>query len=173
MRAIAIAAAALAAATAAPAIAGDFGVKTKFDHHGGMHRSDIVDTAIAADDFNTLVTAVQAAGLVDTLKGDGPFTVFAPTDAAFAALPQAEIARLLQPANRDELASILTYHVVPGRVLSTDLAGQQLEVETVQGDTVMIDATDGVMVDGASVIQADIEASNGVIHVIDGVILPH
>ncbi|MEM6487232.1 MAG: fasciclin domain-containing protein [Pseudomonadota bacterium] len=135
-------------------------------------KPDIVDTAVAADDFNTLVAAVQAAGLVDTLKGDGPFTVFAPTDAAFAALPPGTVETLLLPENKDQLVAVLTYHVVAGKVMSADLAGKKLSVPTVQGSEVDIDATDGVMVDGATVVAADIEASNGVIHVIDAVILP-
>ena len=133
---------------------------------------DIVDTAVAADDFDTLVAAVQAADLVETLKGEGPFTVFAPTDAAFAALPEGTVEDLLKPENKDQLVAVLTYHVVPGKVMSADLAGKELEAETVQGSTVAIDATDGVTVDGANVVTADIEASNGVIHVIDAVILP-
>jgi uncharacterized surface protein with fasciclin (FAS1) repeats len=132
---------------------------------------DIVDTAVEAGSFTTLVAAVQAAGLVETLKGEGPFTVFAPTDDAFAALPEGTVATLLLPENKDQLIAILTYHVVPGKVMSGDLSGQ-MEVETVQGSTVMIDATDGVTIDNATVIAADIEASNGVIHVIDAVILP-
>lgn len=134
--------------------------------------ADIVDTAIAADDFNTLVAAVQAAGLVETLKGPGPFTVFAPTDAAFAALPAGTVEDLLKPENRDTLVAVLTYHVVPGKVMSADLAGKELEATTVQGSTVEIDARDGVSVDAAKVVAADIETSNGVIHVIDSVILP-
>jgi len=133
---------------------------------------DIVDTAVAADDFETLVAAVQAADLVETLKGEGPFTVFAPTDAAFAALPEGTVEELLKPENKDRLVAVLTYHVVPGKVMSADIAGKELEAETVQGSTVAIDATDGVTVDGANVVTADIEASNGVIHVIDAVILP-
>lgn len=136
-------------------------------------KKDIVGTAVAADDFNTLVAAVQAAGLVETLQGDGPFTVFAPTDAAFAALPEGTVEDLLKPENKDQLVAVLTYHVVPGKVLSSDLAGKALATETVQGSTVDIDATGGgVTVDGANVTSADIEASNGVIHVIDAVILP-
>ena len=136
-------------------------------------KKDIVDTAVAADDFNTLVAAVQAAGLVETLKGDGPFTVFAPTDAAFAALPAGTVEDLLKPENKDQLTAVLTYHVVPGKVVSADLAGKSLEAETVQGTTVEIDATgSGVSVDDANVVTADIETSNGVIHVIDAVILP-
>lgn len=133
---------------------------------------DIVDIAAANEDFSTLVAAVQAAELVETLKGEGPFTVFAPTNAAFAALPEGTVEDLLKPENREQLTAVLTYHVVPGKVMSADLAGQTLEVETVQGSTVAIDATDGVTVDGATVVQADIEADNGVIHVIDAVILP-
>ena len=135
-------------------------------------KADIVDTAVAADDFNTLVAAVKAAGLVETLKGDGPFTVFAPTDAAFAALPPGTVETLLKPENKDKLVAVLTYHVVPGKVMSKDLAGKKLKAKTVQGSSVSIDATSGVMVDGANVVAADIGASNGVIHVIDKVILP-
>lgn len=131
---------------------------------------DIVDIAASNDQFSTLVTAVQAAGLVDTLKGDGPFTVFAPTNEAFAALPAGTVEGLLQ--DPEALAEILTYHVVPGAVTSDQLAGQRLSVATVQGDSVHIDGTNGVTVEGANVIQADIIASNGVIHVIDGVLLP-
>lgn len=136
-------------------------------------KMDIVETAIAADDFNTLVAAVQAADLVETLQSDGPFTVFAPTDAAFEALPAGTVEDLLKPENKDQLVAVLTYHVVPGKVMSADLAGNALETATAQGSTVAIDATgDGVKVDGANVVSADIEASNGVIHVIDAVILP-
>ncbi len=134
---------------------------------------DIVDTAVSAGNFNTLVAAVKAAGLVDTLKGDGPFTVFAPTDAAFAALPAGTVENLLKPENKDQLIAVLTYHVVPGKVMSGDIAGKSLEVKTVQGSMVDVNATNGVMVDGATVVAADIEASNGVIHVIDQVILPN
>jgi uncharacterized surface protein with fasciclin (FAS1) repeats len=133
---------------------------------------DIVDTAAGAGSFNTLVAAVEAAGLVETLKGEGPFTVFAPTDEAFAALPEGTVASLLEPANRDQLVAVLTYHVIPGRVMSSDIAGQEMMVATVQGSEVDINATDGVMVDEATVVTADIEATNGVIHVIDRVILP-
>jgi uncharacterized surface protein with fasciclin (FAS1) repeats len=133
---------------------------------------DIVDTAIAAGSFETLVAAVQAAGLVDTLKGEGPFTVFAPTDDAFAALPEGTVESLLEEENRDQLISILTYHVIPGRVMSSDIAGQALSVETVQGMELAIDATDGVRVGEAMVVTADVEASNGVIHVIDTVLIP-
>lgn len=133
---------------------------------------DIVDTAVGAGSFNTLVAAVQAAGLVDTLKGEGPFTVFAPTDEAFAALPEGTVENLLKPENKDQLVAILTYHVVPGKVMSSDIAGKKAEVASVQGGEISVDATDGVKVDGAKVVTADIETSNGVIHVIDAVILP-
>jgi|TARA_B110000305_G_scaffold64957_1_gene72549 uncharacterized surface protein with fasciclin (FAS1) repeats len=134
---------------------------------------DIVDTAIAAGQFETLVAAVQAAGLVDTLKGEGPFTVFAPTDAAFAALPEGTVENLLKPENKDQLIAVLTYHVIPGAVMSGDIAGKKLEVATVQGSDLSIDATMGVKVDNATVVSADIETSNGVIHVIDHVLLPN
>lgn len=137
---------------------------------GGMSK-DIVDTAVGAGDFGTLVAAVQAAGLVDTLKGDGPFTVFAPTDAAFAALPEGTVESLLLPENKDQLVAILTYHVVPGKVMSTDLV-DDMKAATVQGGEITIDLDNGVMINDASVAAADIEASNGVIHVIDKVILP-
>lgn len=133
---------------------------------------DIVDTAVGAGSFNTLVAAVQAAGLVDTLKGEGPFTVFAPTDEAFAALPEGTVENLLKPENKDQLVAILTYHVVPGKVMSSDIVGKKAEVASVQGGEISVDATDGVKVDGAKVVTADIETSNGVIHVIDAVILP-
>jgi uncharacterized surface protein with fasciclin (FAS1) repeats len=130
---------------------------------------DIVDIAVGAGTFETLVAAVTAAGLVDTLKGPGPFTVFAPTDEAFAALPEGTVEALLNdiPA----LTAILTYHVVPGRVMSTDLSDGMM-AETVNGQSVTIGTMNGVTVDGANVITADIEATNGVIHVIDAVILP-
>nr|WP_170616841.1 fasciclin domain-containing protein [uncultured Ruegeria sp.] len=134
--------------------------------------SDIVDTAVSAGSFTTLVAAVQAAGLVDTLKGDGPFTVFAPTDEAFAALPEGTVESLLLPENKDQLVSILTYHVVPAKVMSGDIAGKRAKVLTVQGDRLSVNAKNGVKVNGAKVVQADIEASNGVIHVVDAVILP-
>ena len=133
---------------------------------------DIVDTAVGAGSFNTLVAAVQAAGLVDVLKGDGPYTVFAPTDEAFAKLPEGTVETLLKPENKDKLVAILTYHVVPGKVMSTDIAGKKADVASVQGGEISVDATDGVKVDNAKVIAADVEASNGVIHVIDTVILP-
>ena len=133
---------------------------------------DIVDTAVAAGSFNTLVAAVQAADLVDTLKSPGPFTVFAPTDEAFAALPAGTVENLLKPENKDQLVAILTYHVLPGQTLAADLAGQRLSVPTVNGQNVHIDGRNGVKVEKSNVIQADILASNGVIHVIDRVLLP-
>ena len=134
--------------------------------------SDIVDTAVGAGSFSTLVAAVKAAGLVDTLKGEGPFTVFAPTDEAFAKLPAGTVESLLKPENKDKLVAILTYHVVPGKVMSKDLAGKSMKVATVQGQKVSIQAMSNVHVDNATVATADIEATNGVIHVIDEVILP-
>jgi uncharacterized surface protein with fasciclin (FAS1) repeats len=135
--------------------------------------ADIVDTAVSAGQFETLVAAVKAAGLVDTLKGDGPFTVFAPTDEAFAKLPAGTVENLLKPENKDQLVAILTYHVVPGKVMSADIANKQLMAKTVEGQSLDINALNGgVSVDNAKVIQADIEASNGVIHVIDTVVLP-
>ncbi|WP_425074243.1 fasciclin domain-containing protein [Sagittula sp. S175] len=132
---------------------------------------DIVDTATEAGSFETLLAAATAAGLVDTLKGDGPFTVFAPTDAAFAALPEGTVDDLLKPENKDKLTEILTYHVVPGKVMSTDLT-DDMKAATVEGEEITIDLDNGVMVNDATVTQADIEASNGVIHVIDKVIMP-
>ena len=133
---------------------------------------DIVDTAVSAGQFNTLVAAVEAADLVTTLKGDGPFTVFAPTDEAFAALPEGTVEKLLKPENKDQLIAVLTYHVVPGKIMSSDIAGTATMVESVQGSELDVNATDGVTVDGATVVTADIETDNGVIHVIDRVVLP-
>jgi uncharacterized surface protein with fasciclin (FAS1) repeats len=137
-------------------------------HHG--MKKDIVDTAVAAGDFNTLVTVVKAAGLVETLKGEGPFTVFAPTDAAFAKVPTDALNALL--ADKAALANVLTYHVVAGKVMAADVV-KLTSAETVQGQTVSIEVKDGkVYVDGAQVVTTDIKASNGVIHVIDAVIFP-
>jgi uncharacterized surface protein with fasciclin (FAS1) repeats len=135
--------------------------------------ADIVDTAVSAGQFNTLVAAVTAAGLVDTLKSDGPFTVFAPTDAAFDKLPAGTVEDLLKAENKDKLVAILTYHVVPGKIMAADIAGKTAMVETVQGGKLSVDATSGVRVDNATVTSADIVASNGVIHVIDTVVLPN
>ena len=136
------------------------------------HALDIIDTAASAGQFNTLVAAVEAADLVTTLKGDGPFTVFAPTDEAFAALPEGTVENLLKPENKDQLIAVLTYHVVPGKIMSSDIAGTVTMVESVQGSELDVNATDGVTVDGATVVTADIETDNGVIHVIDRVVLP-
>jgi uncharacterized surface protein with fasciclin (FAS1) repeats len=135
------------------------------------HSKDIVDTSVAAGSFNTLAAALGAAGLVDTLKGDGPFTVFAPTDEAFAALPEGTVENLLLPENKDQLTAILTYHVVSGKVMSTDLSDGMMAT-TVQGGDLSVDLSDGVKINGATVTAADVAASNGVIHVIDTVILP-
>ncbi|WP_392337959.1 fasciclin domain-containing protein [Loktanella salsilacus] len=132
---------------------------------------DIVDTAVSAGNFNTLVAAVKAADLVETLKGAGPFTVFAPTDAAFAALPDGTVEDLLKPENKAKLASILTYHVVSGKVMSTDLS-DGMTPATVNGETVTIHTDGGVKVNDATVSSADIDADNGVIHVIDAVLMP-
>ncbi len=133
---------------------------------------DIVDIAASNDDFSTLVAAVTAADLVDTLKSDGPFTVFAPTNAAFAALPEGTVESLLLPENKDQLVKVLTYHVVPGAVTSDALVGKRLNVATVQGQTVHVDGRNGVHVNQSRVTTADIMATNGVIHVIDKVLLP-
>ena len=135
----------------------------------GDHEKDIVDTAVAAGSFKTLATALQAAGLIETLKGDGPFTVFAPTDEAFAKIPEAELQALL--ADKAALTAVLTYHVVPGKVTAAEVV-KLSSAKTVEGQSVKIDASDGVKIDGANVIKADVRASNGVIHVIDSVILP-
>lgn len=140
------------------------------NHEAG--RSDIVDTAVAAGDFETLIAALTAAGLGETLREDGPFTVFAPTDEAFAALPPGTIERLLKPENRNQLIAVLRYHVVAGDVPSAQ-AVKLSEAETLNGQNVSISSNRGeVEVEGATVIAADVEASNGVIHVIDRVILP-
>jgi uncharacterized surface protein with fasciclin (FAS1) repeats len=133
-----------------------------------VQAKDIVDTAVAAGSFKTLAAALQAAGLVDTLKGAGPFTVFAPTDEAFAKVPKAELDALL--ADKAKLAQVLTYHVVPGKVMATEVKAG--EVKTVQGSNINVTTASGVMVDGAKVVKTDIVADNGVIHVIDSVIMP-
>lgn len=135
-------------------------------------KKDIVTTAVVADDFTTLVAAVAAADLVDTLMGEGPFTVFAPTDAAFAALPSGTLGTLLEEEGRGTLTTILTYHVVPGKVMAADLAGAVTTVETAAGIEITIDGTDGVKIGDVSVVTADVETSNGVIHIVDGVLLP-
>ncbi len=135
--------------------------------------NDIVDTAVAADGFDTLVAAVKAAGLVDTLKSKGPFTVFAPTDAAFEKLPAGTVESLLKPENKDKLIAVLTYHVVPGEVKAAQVV-KLSKATTVQGSDVKIKVKKGgVKVDNANVVKTDIQCSNGVIHVIDTVILPN
>ncbi len=136
---------------------------------------DIVDTAVKAGSFNTLVAAVKAAGLVDTLKGKGPFTVFAPTDAAFAKLPKGTLKSLLKPENKSKLAAILTYHVVPGKYSAGRLLkakAKQFGIKSAQGSNIEVDTRKGVKVSGATVTKPDIMTSNGIIHVIDTVILP-
>jgi uncharacterized surface protein with fasciclin (FAS1) repeats len=133
---------------------------------------DIVDTAVAAGQFNTLAAALKAAGLIETLKGAGPFTVFAPTDAAFAKLPQGTVEDLLKPENKAKLTAILTYHVVPGKVMAADVVKVK-NAKTVQGGSLKVNTGGGkVMVDNANVVKTDIAASNGVIHVIDSVVMP-
>ena len=143
----------------------------KMEEEKKEEMKDIVDTAVGAGSFKTLAAALGAADLVDTLKGDGPFTVFAPTDDAFAKLPKGTVDDLLKPENKDKLAGILTYHVVAGKVMSGDVV-KLTEAETVNGQKVKIDASEGVKVDDATVTTADVECKNGVIHIIDAVILP-
>ncbi len=157
----------VAAAVVSVSLLGAIGTAVA-DHH----EKDIVDTAVAAGSFDTLAAALKAGGLVETLKGKGPFTVFAPTDEAFAKLPEGTLDSLLKPENRQKLVSILTYHVVPGKVLAEDVV-KMSSAKTVNGQSFSIHAHDGkVMVDNAKVIKTDIMASNGVIHVIDSVVLP-
>ena len=141
-------------------------------HHGDKNKIDIVNVAASNEDFSTLVAAVKAAGLVDTLKGDGPFTVFAPTNDAFAKLPAGTLESLLLPENKAKLVSILTYHIVPGKVMAKEVVGLT-SAKTVQGGSVKISAKNGVTIDNANVVSTDINASNGVIHVIDSVIIPN
>jgi uncharacterized surface protein with fasciclin (FAS1) repeats len=144
------------------------------DHHekAATSTKDIVDTAVAAGQFKTLAAALEAGGLVETLKGEGPFTVFAPTDAAFAKLPAGTVESLLKPENKEKLVAILKYHVVSGKVTSDQVAGMT-EAKTVEGKSVKIKAADGkVMIDNSTVTKADIAAKNGVIHVIDSVLIP-
>jgi len=135
-------------------------------------QKDVVDTAVGAGDFTTLVTAIKAADLVETLKGKGPFTVFAPTDEAFAKLPAGTVENLLKPENKQKLVSILTYHVVPGKVMASEVV-KLADAKTVNGQSLTITVEgEMVMVDSAKVVKTDIECSNGVIHVIDAVVLP-
>jgi uncharacterized surface protein with fasciclin (FAS1) repeats len=133
---------------------------------------DIVDTAVAAGSFKTLVAAVTAAGLVDTLKGAGPFTVFAPSDEAFAKLPAGTVDTLVKPENKAKLAAILTLHVMAGKVMAADVTGKKLSPASVNGEALNVDGTTGVTVNGAKVVTADIACTNGVIHVIDTVLMP-
>lgn len=159
----------MAVVTATPALAG--GYKTG-GYHAEKANADIVDVAVANGNFNTLAAALQAAGLVDTLKGDGPFTVFAPTDAAFAKLPAGTVETLLKPENKDKLIAILTYHVVPGKV-TADQVVKLSSADTVNGEKIAIFVDKGtVQINEIDVVKADIMASNGVIHVVDQVILP-
>ena len=145
---------------------------TQAGHHEASAKKDIVDTAVAAGSFTTLVSAVKAAGLAATLKGAGPFTVFAPTDEAFAKLPKGTLADLLKPENKAKLQAILTYHVVSGKVMAADVVKLE-SAKTVHGQSLTINAKNGaVMVDNAKVAKTDIETSNGIIHVIDTVVLP-
>lgn len=165
----------LFASVAATALfVGGAGMVAHADHHKEMKdKKDIVETAMANDDFSTLVTAVQEAGLVEALQGDGPFTVFAPTNAAFDALPDGTLDTLLMDENQDQLAGILKLHVVSGKIKAKDIADGTMEVETLAGDMIEVTKSDaGVTVGGANVVTTDIYTSNGVIHVIDGVILP-
>lgn len=163
MRTLKLIAAAAALAMAAPALA---------DHHAMGGGKSIPVVATEAGQFGTLVAALKAAGLVDTLAGKGPFTVFAPTDAAFAKLPAGTVESLLKPENKAALTKILTYHVVPGKTMASALAGKQLSVKTVEGSSLAVDGRSGVKVGNASVVAADVAASNGVIHVIDTVLMP-
>ena len=141
-------------------------------HSSAPAKQDIVDTAISAGSFNTLVAAVQAAELAEALKGTGPFTVFAPTDEAFAALPEGTVESLLKPENQDQLQAVLLYHVVSGKIMAADI-GSGAQPATLQGATIdVVGSASGVTVNGANVVSADVVTSNGVIHVIDAVILP-
>jgi uncharacterized surface protein with fasciclin (FAS1) repeats len=133
---------------------------------------NIVDTAVAAGSFTTLVEAVEAAGLVETLNGTGPFTVFAPSDAAFAKLPAGTVEDLVKPENKAKLTKILTLHVLPGAIMAKDVTGKRMSPRSVQGEELQVDGTNGVTVNGAKVSSADVACSNGVIHVIDTVIMP-
>lgn len=135
--------------------------------------ADIVDTAVSAGSFKTLVAAAEAAGLVETLKGEGPLTVFAPTDEAFARLPAGTVEDLLKPENKEKLVAVLSYHVIAGKVMSGDVAGKKTTAKTVQGSNVDVNGMNGVRINDAMVTQADIKADNGVIHVIDRVLIPN
>lgn len=148
------------------------GIAAGHGDHAEMASGNIVEVAAGNESFTTLVAAVKAAGLVDVLAGEGPYTVFAPTDEAFAKLPEGTVEDLLKPENKDKLVAVLTYHVVPGKVMAADVVGLT-SATTVQGSDVAIAASaDGVTIDNANVVMTDVDASNGVIHVIDTVILP-
>ena len=134
---------------------------------------NIVETAVQSGKFNTLVAALNAAGLVNTLNGKGPFTVLAPSDTAFSKLPAGTVDGLLMPENKAKLVSILAYHVIPGKIMSGDIAGKKISVKTVQGSEVSVDAMYGVKINNSNVVSADIAATNGVIHVIDKVLMPN
>ena len=134
---------------------------------------NIVETAVQSGKFNTLVAALKAAGLVNTLNGNGPFTVFAPSDTAFSKLPAGTVDGLLKPENKAKLVSILAYHVIPGKIMSGDIAGKKISVKTVQGSEILVDAMYGVKINDSNVVSADIAATNGVIHVIDKVLIPN
>ena len=134
---------------------------------------NIVETAVQSGKFNTLVAALKAAGLVNTLNGKGPFTVFAPSDTAFSKLPTGTVDGLLKPENKAKLVSILAYHVIPGKIMSGDIAGKKISVKTVQGSEISVDAMYGVKINDSNVVSADIAATNGVIHVIDKVLIPN
>ena len=134
---------------------------------------NIVETAVQSGKFNTLVAALKAAGLVNTLNGKGPFTVFAPSDTAFSKLPTGTVDGLLKPENKAKLVSILAYHVIPGKIMSGDIAGKKISVKTVQGSEISVDAMYGVKINDSNVVSADIAATNGVIHVIDKVLMPN
>jgi len=152
-------------------VIGSMSINQAAHHEGVKNKKDIVEVASSAGVFNTLVAAVSAAELVETLQSEGPFTVFAPTDEAFAKLPAGTLEFLLEPENKGQLAAILTYHVLPGKVMAADVKPGR--VATVNGESVTISAKDGtVYIDSAKVTQTDVKASNGVIHIIDTVILP-
>ncbi|MGF1491894.1 MAG: fasciclin domain-containing protein [Microcoleaceae cyanobacterium] len=153
-----------------PLIAFCLTVSIVFLTHLSALGADVVDTAVSAGSFETLTTALKEAGLVETLKGDGPFTVFAPTDDAFAQLPDGTVEDLLKPENKEKLSNILLYHVVAGKVTSDDI--KPGSVKTVQGESVQLSVGKGVLINDASVIKADVMADNGVIHVIDKVLIP-
>lgn len=154
------------------ALAGVFACGLTASAGGMSHKKDIVETAVDAGQFKTLTAALEAAGLVDTLKGPGPFTVFAPTDEAFARLPKGEAESLLKPENKAKLTAILTYHVAPGELMAADVAKKKM-IKTVNGAELTVSTKSGaVMINDAHVVSADIKASNGVIHVIDAVLMP-